>query len=337
MLFSILIPVYNVEKYLKECLNSVISQDFDDYEIILVDDGSEDSSGKICDEFMEEYAVQCRVIHKKNEGLLAARRDAFGLARGEYCISLDSDDYLSEGALSHLSKIIHKYSPDFILYDLYTFNEKQETRNVNEKSHLLREDYLYSSTQILKDTLLDQSYINWSMGAKCIKTEIANLNFDYKRYYNINFGEDTIQSIVLYNRAENFVYTNRRIYNYRSGTGMTKELSIKYVEDFYEVSQFMRTECRGWNTNASTQIDVYFATVIYNFVVVNSENNVNTFVAVMRQLMSNEKFSHSLLYFVKNKNKMKIEFKMLVIYRFLLGRLYLPLYFLLRIYNTVFR
>ena len=90
MKFSVLIPVYNVEGYLEKCLDSIINQNFDDYEIIIVDDGSTDQSGVLCDTYRKRYPNKITVIHKKNEGLMLARRDAIRMAKGEYFIFVDT-------------------------------------------------------------------------------------------------------------------------------------------------------------------------------------------------------------------------------------------------------
>lgn len=96
---SILVPVYKVEKYLKRCVNSVLSQDFSDFELILVDDGSPDGCPKICDDYAGADK-RVKVIHKENGGLVSARLAAFSVAEGDYLIFLDSDDYLYPNAVS---------------------------------------------------------------------------------------------------------------------------------------------------------------------------------------------------------------------------------------------
>ncbi len=98
---SILVPVYNVEPYLSRCIDSVLSQDFQDWEMILVDDGSPDNCPRICDEYAKKD-FRIKVLHKNNEGLPAARKSGFELSKGEYIIHLDSDDYLLPNALSAL-------------------------------------------------------------------------------------------------------------------------------------------------------------------------------------------------------------------------------------------
>ena len=92
MLLSILVPVYNSEKYLKECFDSVLNQRESDYELILVDDGSTDAGGAICDTYQARYPERVRVIHQQNQGLILARRAGIAAAQGDYCMFLDADD-----------------------------------------------------------------------------------------------------------------------------------------------------------------------------------------------------------------------------------------------------
>ena len=93
--FSIIVPVYNVENYLKRCLDSIKAQTYADYEAILIDDGSLDASGSICDAYVEQDN-RFKVIHKENGGLAAARNTGLGAAVGKYIVFLDSDDDLEK-------------------------------------------------------------------------------------------------------------------------------------------------------------------------------------------------------------------------------------------------
>ena len=92
--FSIIVPVYNVEKYLTKCIDSILEQTFSDFEVILVDDGSTDNCGIICDQYVEKDD-RIQVIHKKNEGLVCARKTGISKASGQYILNVDSDDYIS--------------------------------------------------------------------------------------------------------------------------------------------------------------------------------------------------------------------------------------------------
>ena len=99
---SIIVPVYKVEKYLDRCVESLVRQTFDDIEIILVDDGSPDKSGKMCDEW-EKKDERIRVIHKKNGGLSEARNYGIEAARGDYVAFIDSDDWIDDDMMEILS------------------------------------------------------------------------------------------------------------------------------------------------------------------------------------------------------------------------------------------
>lgn len=123
MKFSILVPVYNVEKYLPECLESIENQTYRDFEVILVDDGSNDRSGEICDQFKERTTTNTTVLHKENQGLISARRIGINNAKGEYCIFCDSDDFLETTALEELNQVIEQYDVDLIIYNANSVDE----------------------------------------------------------------------------------------------------------------------------------------------------------------------------------------------------------------------
>lgn len=124
-MISVIIPVYNVEKYLAECVDSVLGQTYKDYEIILVDDGSTDTSGRMCD----VYALKdprIRVIHQANGGLSAARNTGLRAARGEYVYFLDSDDYIEDCTLEHLAALAEQEKADVVFFDGYVFFDECE-------------------------------------------------------------------------------------------------------------------------------------------------------------------------------------------------------------------
>ena len=98
MLFSVIVPIYNIEKYIRRCIESVLSQSFADFELILVDDGSPDNSGAICDEYAEKDE-RIQVIHKENGGLVSARQAGIRVASGDYIFHLDGDDAVLPDAL----------------------------------------------------------------------------------------------------------------------------------------------------------------------------------------------------------------------------------------------
>lgn len=125
--FSIIIPVYNVEKYIKKCLDSVLNQTYKDYEVIVVDDGTEDDSIKL----IEDYPV--KIVHQKNQGLSAARNHGAKIAKGEYIIFLDSDDYWNKDLLKKISSSI-KDEPDIVRFQIQEVDETGNKKIYEEES-----------------------------------------------------------------------------------------------------------------------------------------------------------------------------------------------------------
>ena len=113
MKFSIIIPIYNTQDYLAQCVNSVLSQEYDDYEVFLIDDGSTDQSSIMADSFAKNND-NISVIHKKNGGLSSARNTGLDECRGDYVVFLDSDDYMAENSLKTLNAVAEKKYPDII-------------------------------------------------------------------------------------------------------------------------------------------------------------------------------------------------------------------------------
>ena len=126
---SITVPVYNVEKYLPRCLNSLVNQTFKlDYEIICVDDGSTDNSGKILDDFAQKYP-KIKVIYQENAGLSEARNTALKYVTGKYTMFVDSDDFIAPNALEDLYNYAQKHNSDVVIFDFFrgTCDEKNVT------------------------------------------------------------------------------------------------------------------------------------------------------------------------------------------------------------------
>lgn len=122
---SIIVPLYGVEQYLRKCVDSLLAQDYDDYEIILVDDGSPDSCPAICDEYAKEHK-NIRVVHRVNGGLSAARNSGFEVAQGEYIMFVDSDDYLQPNVLGALLKRLDEEQLDVLRYNYQNVRENGE-------------------------------------------------------------------------------------------------------------------------------------------------------------------------------------------------------------------
>lgn len=122
-LVSIIIPVYNVEKYLNKCIDSVLNQTYKDLEVILVDDGSTDSSPEICDDYGQKDS-RVKVIHKENGGQGEARNFGLDIAKGEYVLFVDSDDYIAKNTVELTLQRAEKYNADMVIFDYVMVDER---------------------------------------------------------------------------------------------------------------------------------------------------------------------------------------------------------------------
>ena len=237
MVFSILIPVYNVEKYLRQCLESVLEQDFPDYEIILVNDGSTDSSPSICKEFARKDA-RIKYFEKENEGLLQTRRYSIKKASGDYLLFLDSDDYWEPGILTALYTEISRQIIDLIVYRFRTVTDSG--KRISEKKGLFPDRTVFTENNkelFIKEFASTRMNNLW---IKCVRKAIVDADTDYSKFGDRK-GEDLLQSIPLVRNAATILYMDDIFVNYRlSVTGRGRNFRIRYLEDYEEVSQILR-------------------------------------------------------------------------------------------------
>lgn len=130
--FSLIVPIYKVEAYLPKCIDSVLAQTCKDYELLLVDDGSPDNSGKICDEYAAKYPERIRAIHQPNGGAGAARNHGISVSTGEYILFLDGDDYLADNLLSDLKKAMSETVADLYLFGAIVEKDGKEVGQLHE-------------------------------------------------------------------------------------------------------------------------------------------------------------------------------------------------------------
>lgn len=232
MLLSIIVPIFNMEKYLDECLTSIVNQIEtikESVEVLLIDDGSTDGSGRICDKYAYQYSDTIRVFHNINQGLLLTRRFSFSEARGEYIVNCDADDTLELNALTKLIEAINKFHSDVILYNCNKYDGINKTPLFNN----IFPDIQFGEVNkrlVLQEFLL--SYRVVSMCCKCFKKQSLDLTTNYERYAGISNGEDTLQSLEIYSIASSFCYINESLYNYRMFSGMTSKFDDNYYESF---------------------------------------------------------------------------------------------------------
>lgn len=237
IVLSIIVPVYNVEKYIKQCVDSLIAQTISGIEIILVDDGSTDDSPSICDKYKKMYS-NIYVIHKKNEGLGSARNAGIREAKGKYIGFVDSDDYVSENMYQILLDLIEKNDADCAYCELIRFWDNKAEVSANNSNSEVK---IYSDDQIMKSYLLDRVGCKPSVADDCTYGASVNLGI-FKRNLimdnNIKFvserefiAEDMIFDIDIIPYCKKIVHTNNRMYFYRFNPS---SLTTHYVIDRFE-------------------------------------------------------------------------------------------------------
>ena len=202
-LISIIIPVYKVEKYLEKCIQSVINQTYENLQIILVDDGSPDNCGKICDEYAKkDHRIE--VIHKSNGGLSDARNKGLEMAKGEYIGFVDSDDYIEADMYEVLYNLLKQYNADVSICNFYTVSQgkisiKNADNGINE----------YNRIEILKEILLDKNIQSYAWN-KLYKKEL----FDEIKYPIGKKYEDIGTTFYLLEKCNKVVVTGKSEYYY---------------------------------------------------------------------------------------------------------------------------
>lgn len=211
MRFSIIVPVYNVEDYLDTCLKSILAQSFTDYEVIVVNDGSTDSSKKICEYYTHKYS-HIKLIDKINGGLSDARNYGIDNAQGEYLIFLDSDDFWNyDLALEEINKIINQNKElDLIIFGHTQFDDGE----VNIKETVFPTLQIKSGEfEADLDYLIEKKIYKAAAWHKVVKKSILVNNQIYFPINKIHEDAVFLSSLVL--RLDNIYFSDKKIYNYR--------------------------------------------------------------------------------------------------------------------------
>lgn len=200
---SIIVPIYNVEKYVEKCVDSILKQTYINFELILVDDGSTDMSGKICDKFKKEDD-RIKVIHKKNGGLSSARNEGVKLATGKYIGFIDSDDYIDKTMYEKMFNKAIEDDSDIVICDMtYNLNGKDISTTIFEDFGVLnRED------TILK--YLENDYFRSHAQNKLYKREL----FEYVSFPEGKLYEDVATFYKLIHNCNKISFVNEKLYYY---------------------------------------------------------------------------------------------------------------------------
>lgn len=231
MYFSIIVPIYNIENLVARCIDSLLQQDFEDYEVLLVDDGSTDNSLSICEKYKANKKI--KILHKNNGGLVSARKYGASKASGEYIINVDGDDYIKPNSLGKLYSILKDKDVDMLAlsYDKLTGDNSTRIDNALDEG-------MYEAPYVASKFLFDaeQKYvnsglINFSIWSKVVKRELyqkcqSMVNDDVIQ------GEDILLNFLLFTNAEKIMVSKFAYYYYcvREGSLFTKITSSDVIK-----------------------------------------------------------------------------------------------------------
>lgn len=216
---SVIVPIYNVEKWLRECADSLVNQTLDGVETIFVDDGSPDNSGLIADEYQRKYPDKVKVIHKKNGGVQRARNDGIKKATGEYITFADSDDYLDINAYKTAYNAAKKDNVDILQFGHRPFTEGND-------NHEKATDFSDSNVINLQE-FWSRTYANyvWDKLYKAELIQTDNIEF----MPDIKPADDTCFAYMAIGRAKTFKIIPGRFYNYRIRPGSISNMSLEKI------------------------------------------------------------------------------------------------------------
>lgn len=298
-MFSIIVPVYNVEKYISTCLSSILLQTYDNYEIIIIDDGSTDDSPSIIDSYALQNPEKIASLHKKNGGLSSARNEGIKMSTGRYIIFLDSDDWFeSKNILINLHEyIVNNTYPNVIVNLLETYIEGSE---ITECKYLFDVKYSGKNSMDILSYLLSIKGI--FMGTPAFVIDRKYL-IDKKLFFTDNlFYEDNLWLAQLFMRCEKIYLNNLHIFCYRLQRpgSITSSYSIKKLMDIYTIIELICNENRE-RKNYCLEIEEWCRIMLNQALVIASnikiDDDMMKKISDNMHLLKNGNFKNKIIYF----------------------------------------
>ena len=248
-LFSILVPVYNAGKYLDECLESLTKQSFLDYEVVLVDDGSKDRSGCMCDAWQARFPERIRVFHQENQGVTMSRVRLFREARGRFLVSADADDVLHRDALRILHDSIARSDADMVLFR--ASKNRDFSTPICELPFRDGQLLSVSSSEELRRLLGSTFKLN-ALWAKTFRRELISVDTDDSSLCHIFEGEDLMFSLPAPDQAERIVFCDHILYYYRENpVSITNTYKPGLFRSIRDVLRIQRSYAEKWDSTGA--------------------------------------------------------------------------------------
>lgn len=275
-MISIIIPVYNEERCIRKCIESVVSQTYKELEIILVDDGSPDKCGEICDEYAHKD-TRIKVIHKENGGLVSARQAGLVAAEGDYIGFVDGDDWIEADMYEKVAKVICEYSPSIIITEFY--NDFKDRSCVS--SQILRRAY-YDKKQLINEIyprmLFDGRFYNFGISPNCWSKVFKKAlieKFLPKVDKRIRMGEDAAFTYPSLLEAESICYIKEPFYHYIvNENSMSRAYDRKIGEILFLPYYHLKSINGSSDFDMTYQLN-YYLVYLVNFLIRNEAKAIN--------------------------------------------------------------
>ncbi|WHY00416.1 glycosyltransferase [Neobacillus sp. DY30] len=293
MLFSIVVPMYNSEKYIGNCIESVLKQTEGDFQLIIVNDGSNDDCGDIADNYAATDK-RIMVIHQENSGSFHARIKGVDNALGDYVVFLDADDTLKEYTLEQLKKHILIDEPDIIIYRAENFIENG---GVFQSEKLFKDGTIFedSNKKIVYEKFITDSSLN-NLWTKAIKTKCFDNN-KVRHYPPISMGDDVLFTLEPLTNAKKIKYIDEILYNYRIiKTSMTRKFQPNVYNGFKLITIAKKGYLSKWDMNTEKYINELSIRTLKNVsgIALYSQANIRgrekEFVNVLKEIQSDSFF-----------------------------------------------
>lgn len=240
---SCIVPVYNVRKYLEECIDSILKQSYNDIEVIIVDDGSDDGSSSICD-FYSSVDERVNVIHQKNEGLSIARNNGISIAKGDYIWFIDSDDAILKDSIKRIvNSIILNNSPDILFFEADTIFEIESDVLKKEQYYRNNKYGCGLGTTILEKLMENKEYFSSSCMYVLKREYLIDSNI---RFIENIVHEDNAFTLCMFANAQRIVHLHESLYLRRVRAGSITQIKegIKNIEGMIECIKYIGEKSR---------------------------------------------------------------------------------------------
>lgn len=253
---SVIVPIYNTEKYLKRCINSILIQNFLEYELILINDGSKDKSLEVAKSYADSRIV---LISKENEGLSATRNLGIKIARGEYILHIDSDDWIEQGYLNDVYSRAKEKDADIVVTDFYIDYDNGELKYIRNKMN--KEETNLSSIENLKNGGITPNVWN-----KLIRKRLYVDN-NILHPIELSYGEDLAVIPRLMYYAKKVVYINKAYVHYiQNPDSIVHNISLKTIYDLDKSCEILENFFRDREIdNISEFRRLHFSRIIYKY------------------------------------------------------------------------